>query len=154
MPREGMVNNRCLLIPALAHHNKNGVKRPRFLPSACKMRNFSIPIPHHITWAVSAFMIRLRRIDEAMASKLDHSHRNTLTQPSQSVAVEPRGEPFQQMPVPWTFLTSGYFIGFLIFVRSIPFRHRVEFNSVTVIGPRIEQDTRDSQSTTAWTTST
>lgn len=84
------------------------------------MRNFSIPVPRHITWAASAFMTRLRRIDEAMGFKLGHSRRNALTRPPQGPAVEPHSEPFQQMPVPWTFLTSGYFIGFLIFVCPTP----------------------------------
>lgn len=81
------------------------------------MRNFSIPVPRPITWAVSAFMARLRRIDEAVALKLHSSGRNAPAQLAQGAAAEPRSQPFQQMPVPWTFLTSGYFIGFLVFVR-------------------------------------
>lgn len=88
------------------------------------MRNFSVPIPRHITWAVSALMARLRRIEEAMAFKLGRSYPHALTRPPQGTAVEPHSEPFQQMPVPWTFLTSGYFIGFLIFVCSVPL-HRL-----------------------------
>ena len=82
------------------------------------IRNFSLPIPRPIAWAMSAFMARLRRIDEATA--LD---RNAHAQPAEGAAAGPQHQPFQQMPVPWTFLTSGYFIGFLIFVRFIAFDH-------------------------------
>lgn len=77
------------------------------------MRNLSIPIPRPIAWAVSAFMTRLRQINEA----LDLLDRNTLAQPVQGVAAGPQRQPFQSMPAPWTFLTSGYFIGFMTFVR-------------------------------------
>lgn len=79
------------------------------------MRNFSIPVPRPITWAVSAFMARLRRINQAIAFKLDHTRQNALSQPPRITAAEAHDQPFQPMPVPWTFLTSGYFIGFLIF---------------------------------------
>ncbi|KAF9652879.1 hypothetical protein BDM02DRAFT_3088444 [Thelephora ganbajun] len=46
---------------------------------------------------------------------LYYSDRNAPVQPGQGTATRPQRQPFQQMPVPWTFLTSGYFIGFLIF---------------------------------------
>lgn len=81
------------------------------------MRNFSIPIPRPISWAASAFMARLRQIDEATA--LGYSDHNTAAQPVQGTMTGPQRQPFQQMPVPWTFLTSGYFIGFLIYVRFV-----------------------------------
>jgi hypothetical protein len=83
------------------------------------MHSFSIPIPRPIAWAASAFMARLRRIDQAMAFRLDHPDRNIHSQFVRGTAAELQGQPFQQMPVPWTFLTSGYFIGFLVFVRSM-----------------------------------
>ena len=85
------------------------------------MRNLSIPIPRPITWAVSAFMARLRWIDEATASV--YLDRDTLAGPAQGEAAGPRRQPFQQTPIPWTFLASGYFIGFMIFVRFIKSSH-------------------------------
>ena len=91
---------------------------PRRLSMSFIMRNLSIPIPRPIAWAVSTFMARLRRIDEATA--FDH---NTDSQYAQGMVAGPQRPPFQQTPVPWTFLTSGYFIGFLIFVCSIALGH-------------------------------
>lgn len=85
-------------------------EEPRWFSISLAMRNLSLPIPRPIAWAVSAFMARLRRIDEAMALDMH-------AQPAQGAAAGPQHQPFQQMPVPWTFLTSGYFIGFLVFVR-------------------------------------
>ena len=93
---------------------------PRWSSMSSVMRNLSIPIPRPVTWAVSAFMARLRWIDEATAS--DYLDRDTLTE-SQRTAAGPQRQPFQQTPVPWTFLTSGYFIGFMIFVRFITSGH-------------------------------
>lgn len=101
------------------------------------MRYFSVPIPRPVTWAISTVMARLRRIDEAIALKLHHPHRNTLAQPPQGTGVESYSQPFQQMPVPWTFLTSGYFIGFLIFVRSISLVHRLSLTQ-SLAGSRLE----------------
>lgn len=122
---------------------------PRRFSMPFTMPNFSLPIPRPITWAVSALVDRLRRIDEATALP----DRNTHTQPVQETAAGPQRQPFQQMPVPWTFLTSGYFIGFLIFVRFITLDH-YKLNPMIVAGSRLEQNTRDSQSATAWSTST
>ena len=87
---------------------------PHRFPMSFTIRNLSIPIPRPITWAISAFMARLRQINEAAA--LDY---NTLAQPAQGAAAGPQHQPFQQIPAPWTFLTSGYFIGFMIFVRFV-----------------------------------
>lgn len=125
---------------------------PRGFSTTFAMRNFSIPIPHPITWAVSAFMARLRKIDEIMA--LHDSDRNALAQPGQGAATGPQRQPFQQTPVPWTFLTSGYFIGFLTFVRVLSHQTTGKLNPMPVTGSRLEQDSRHSQSTTARTAST
>ena len=88
------------------------------------MRNFSISTPRPITWAVSSFIARLKRIDEGLGFKLDSGRRNSPAQLLQGPGIEPGNQPFQQMPLPWTFLTSGYFIGFLIFVRSVSSEYR------------------------------
>ena len=93
-------------------------EEPRRFPIPLGMRNLSLQIPRPIAWAVSAFMARLKQIYEAMA--LD---RNAHPQPTQGTATGPQQQEFQQMPVPWTFLTSGYFIGFLIFVRFVTLDH-------------------------------
>ena len=89
-------------------------EEPRWFPILPGMRNLSLPIPRPIAWAVSVFMARLKQIDEATA--LD---RNVHLQPTQGTAAGPQQQQFQQMPTPWTFLTSGYFIGFLIYVRFV-----------------------------------
>jgi len=94
---------------------------PRWSSMSFMMRNLSIPIPRPVTWAVSAFMARLRWIDEATASV--YMDRDTLAGPAQGGTAGPRRQPFQQTPVPWTFLASGYFIGFMIFVRFITSGH-------------------------------
>jgi hypothetical protein len=93
-------------------------EEPRWFSIPPGMRNLSLPIPRPIAWAVSAFIARLKQIDEATA--LDY---NTHPQPTQGTADGPERQQFQQMPTPWTFLTSGYFIGFLIFVRFVTLDH-------------------------------
>ena len=93
-------------------------EEPRWFSISFAMRNLSLPIPRPIAWAVSAFMARLRYIDEATAFD-----RDTHAQPAQGAAAGPQRQPFQQTPVPWTFLTSGYFIGFLVFVRFTTLDH-------------------------------
>ena len=94
---------------------------PRWSSMSSMMRNLSITIPRPINWAVSAFMARLRWLDEATASV--YLDRDTLAGHVEGGAAGPRRQPFQQTPVPWTFLASGYFIGFMIFVRFITFGH-------------------------------
>jgi len=90
----------------------------RQFPISFTVRNLPLPIPRPIARAASIFVARLRRIDEAMA--LDY---NAYAQPARGAAVGPQHQEFQQMPVPWTFLTSGYFIGFLVFVRFTTLDH-------------------------------
>lgn len=87
-------------------------EEPRWFPIPPGIRNLSLPVTRPIAWVVSAFMARLKQIDEATAMD-----RNTRPQPAQGTAAGPQQQQFQQMPTPWTFLTSGYFIGFLVFVR-------------------------------------
>lgn len=125
MPREGTVNNshprprsHSHLHPAPMSSAIAVVEEPRQFSISFTMRNLPLPIPRPISRAMSIFMARLRRIDEAVA--LDY---NTHVQPAQGTAAGPQHQPFQQMPVPWTFLTSGYFIGFLVFVCFITLDH-------------------------------